>query len=85
VDRLSLKVQAQVNGEWTKLPKIVRGLWAAPYIIFTWKVVVIDKVFKAGVTDPLSDHDAKVMLMILAFYFVYDLGSSVARFFSKKG
>lgn len=83
VDRLNIKMQAQINGEWTKLPKIVRGLWAAPYIIFTWKVVVIDKVLKAGVTDPLSDHDKEIMLMILGFYFLFEVGNAAGNFLTK--
>ena len=83
VARIKARMEAQTSGEWTKLPKIIRGLWAAPYIIFTWKVVVIDKVLKAGVTDPLSDHDKEIMLMILGFYFLFEVSNAAGNFLTK--
>src|SRR3954454_24874618 len=40
------------QGRW--YTACIRPLFAAPFVIFTWKVVVWDKVLGWGATDPLA-------------------------------
>jgi hypothetical protein len=44
-------------------------MWAAPFVIYTWKIVVFDKVFALGVTDPLTDFSANLAITVAAAYF----------------
>lgn len=47
----------------------IRPLLAAPFIIFTWKIVVIDKVLGWGRTDPLDPNLWTVFTAIVVAYF----------------
>lgn len=49
--------------------QLVRAAWAAPFIIYNFKVVLWDK-FVGGVTDPLSAHLAQIEMVILGGYFL---------------
>src|SRR5262245_29482258 len=40
----------------------VRPAWAAPFVIYTWKVVVWDKVLGLGATDALTGFAASLAL-----------------------
>lgn len=48
----------------------IRPAIAAPFAIFIWKVVVWDKVLGWGVTDPLSEQFAEIMMIVLGAYFI---------------
>lgn len=48
----------------------VQALWAAPFIVYVWKLVVWDKVLGLGATDGLSDSLEWVMVTIVGFYFL---------------
>lgn len=47
----------------------VQAAWAAPFIIYDWKLLVWDKVLGAGVTDDLSADLMTMQLRIAMFYF----------------
>lgn len=58
--------------------KIVAGSWlltalvvgfALPLVVFEWKVVVVDIVFKAGTTDPIKGQVADWAQVIIASLF----------------
>lgn len=68
---------AQTSGAATWLPKLVRGLFAAPFIVYLWKLIVWDKVFGIGVTDDLSADLWRIFAIIITFYF---LDASIGRF-----
>lgn len=58
------------QGNWAT--RWVRPAWAAPFVIYTWKVVVWDKVLGAwthGSTDPLTGAVAALMTTIAIAYF----------------
>ena len=38
------------QGHW--FTRAVRPLWALPLVIYTWKIVIFDKVLALGGTDP---------------------------------
>jgi hypothetical protein len=52
-----------------KLTAIVQAAWAAPFIVYNAKLVIWDKVFGLGATDPLSPSLMDTQITIVAFYF----------------
>jgi hypothetical protein len=55
------------QGRW--YTACIRPLFAAPFIIFAWKVVVWDKVLGLGTTDPLSgDVSTWAGYVIIAYF-----------------
>jgi hypothetical protein len=54
------------QGRW--YTAIIRPLLAAPVIIYFWKVIVWDKVFGLGVTDPLTGMISDWSGMIVTAY-----------------
>lgn len=62
-----------------KLTAWVQAIWAAPFIIYTWKLVVWDKVFAAGTTDALSSDLLNMQMRIITLYFGGAIGVGVIR------
>lgn len=54
---------------------------AFPFVIYINKLVLWDKVFSLGVTDPLGDSLTQIMMLVLAGYFV---DTTVRRIFKGK-
>ena len=51
--------------------RLVRAsAWALPFILFTWKVIVWDKILGLGVTDGLGDNERILGQTIAGFYFL---------------
>lgn len=48
----------------------IRILWAIPMLLYTWKLVVWDKILEWGATDNLSPELWNIFMIILAGYFV---------------
>ena len=70
------------------ITRSVRPLFAAPFIWFTWKVVVWDKILGWGVTDPLDPKMWGVFMAIVVAYFggrsAERVASTVASVFEKR-
>lgn len=49
---------------------VVRLLWALPFIIYIWKLILWDKVMEWGVTDPLSPVLEYILWTVLGGYFL---------------
>ena len=47
----------------------IRPLMALPFIIFTWKVIVFDKVIGLGITPPLDPKMWNVFMAVVVAYF----------------
>jgi len=66
------ELQAQIvvaeQGHW--FTRWVRPLWAMPFIFWTWKVVVWDKVFGWGTTDELTGMGGWLLVTIAGAYFI---------------
>lgn len=78
----STQVEIAEQGRWyTALP---RPLFAFAYIIYVWKVVVWDKVFGLGVTDPLSGDVSQWATIVLTAYFGGRSLEKVARILGRK-
>ncbi|HEY6830941.1 MAG TPA: hypothetical protein VI251_00500 [Pseudolabrys sp.] len=70
------------QGRWyTALP---RPLFAFAFVIYAWKVVVFDKVFGWGSTDPLAGDVAQWAMIVLTAYFGGRSLEKVARILGKK-
>jgi hypothetical protein len=70
------------QGRWyTALP---RPLFALAFIIYIWKVVVWDKVFGWGATDPLTGDVSQWAMIVLTAYFGGRSLEKVARIIAKK-
>lgn len=52
-----------------RITAFVQALWAAPFIVYAWKLLVWDKVLGMGATDPLSPELMQLQLRIVTFYF----------------
>jgi len=48
----------------------IRPLFALPFVIYIWKLVVWDKVLGYGSTDSLSPDLANIMMLIIGAYFL---------------
>ncbi|MBL1322174.1 MAG: hypothetical protein COA63_014115 [Methylophaga sp.] len=81
--QLQVRQRAMVEGKWTWLPKLVRGLVVAPFILFIWKVIVWDNLLQLGATDPMSERMYTVMNLSLTYYFLSTVTEGVIRKFKK--
>jgi hypothetical protein len=59
--------------------------FAAPLVIYEWKVIVVDIVFQAGTTDPIRGQVADWATSIIYSIFGGVAGISVASMFAKQG
>ena len=79
---LAAQVVLTEQGRWyTALP---RPLFAFAFVIYAWKVVVFDKVFGLGKTDPLSGDIAQWAMITLTAYFGGRSLEKVARILGRK-
>jgi len=79
---LAAKLVIAEQGRWyTALP---RPLFAFAFIVYVWKVVVWDKVFGFGSTDPLSGDGAHWATIVLTAYFGGRSIEKVARILTRK-
>ncbi len=69
------------QGRW--YTAMVRPLFAAPFIIFAFKVIVWDKVFGWGTTDALDPRMWGVFQTIVVSYFGATAAERVARIFKR--
>ena len=59
----------------------IRPLFAAPFIIFAWKIVVWDKVLGLGTTDALDPNMWTVFIAVVTAYFGGRTLEKLARIF----
>ena len=71
LDKREAEVNAQVviaeQGNW--ITRWVRPAFAMPFILFTWKIVVWDKMLGWGTTDPLDPRMWGVFMAVVIYYF----------------
>ena len=77
----ALEAQRDVLVQGTKSPwdTIGRAFLMTPFGIYVWKLVVWDKVFDLGSTDPLSPNLWALCLTVFGFYFVSDITRILKR------
>lgn len=69
------------QGSW--MTRCIRPLFAAPFIIFSFKVIVWDKVLGLGVTDRLDPNMWGVFQVVVASYFGATAVERVASIFKR--
>jgi hypothetical protein len=69
------------QGWW--VTALIRPLFALPFIIFAWKIVVYDKVLGWGTTDPLDPNMWSVFITVVSAYFGGRTIEKVARIFKR--
>ena len=74
---LATSLLATEQSNW--VTRWVRPLWAAPFVIYTWKIVIFDKVLALGSTDPLTGFVATLAVTVAAAYFGGRTLENVAR------
>jgi hypothetical protein len=75
------KVLIAEQGSW--LTRCIRPLFALPFIIFAFKVIVWDKVLGLGVTDALDPKMWGVFQTIIISYFGATAVERVSRIFRR--
>jgi hypothetical protein len=79
---LSTQVLISEQGRWyTALP---RPLFAYAIVIYVWKVVVWDKVFGLGITDPLTGAVGDWAGLIMVAYFGGRSVEKIAQIFKRR-
>jgi hypothetical protein len=76
------KIIIAEQGRW--YTAIIRPLFALPFIIFAWKVVVCDKVLGWGVTDALDPNMWSVFIAVVTAYFGGRSLEKIARVFRNR-
>lgn len=74
---LQAKQAVLIAEQANPITRLVRPLFALPFIIYIWKLVVWDKILGWGSTDTLSSNLTNVMMIIIGAYF---LDRTVQRF-----
>ena len=89
VEQRELELKAQLivaeQGHW--FTRMVRPLWALPFVIWTWKVVVWDKVlagYTDGTTDPLEGQIGVLCTTVAGAYFVGRSAETITRILAKR-
>lgn len=85
VEQREQELRAQIivaeQGNW--MTRWVRPVWAAPFIIWTWKVVIWDICLGWGSTPELKGVSAQLILVISGAYFFGRSAETVARIIKK--
>lgn len=58
---------------------MIRPLFALPFVIYNFKLVVWDKVLGLGATDPLSPELLKIEMIVIGAYFLGRTGEKIVR------
>lgn len=59
-----------IESQKQRLGEFVRLLWALPFIVYIWKLLIWDKVLGWGATDALSPTLEYIMWTVLGGYFL---------------
>jgi len=70
------------QGRW--FTAMIRPLFAIPFIVYAWKVVVFDKVLGLGTTDPLTGQIGDWAGIIIVAYFGGRTVEKVAHIVKRK-
>ena len=70
IEQLNARQAVLLAEQSSWFTRLVRPVWAAAFIIFTWKVVVIDTVLGLGTTPHLSPQMYQLMTVVAGSYFL---------------
>jgi hypothetical protein len=75
----ALATQVLIAEQGNAFSRAVRPLCALLFVIYTWKVIIFDKVLALGSTDPLTGFVATLAVTVAAAYFGGHTLENVAR------
>lgn len=81
IKALEARKESILQAQKDPVEKWVRISLAFPFVAYINKLVLWDKVFGLGATDPLSSELSEVMWLVLLAYFV---DSGIRRIFNRK-
>lgn len=67
---LKIRQEVLLAEQKSRLTRFIRPLFAMPFIIFNFKVVVYDKVLGLGTTDNLSEQFWQLQMIVFGAYFL---------------
>lgn len=70
IEVLEAKKEVIIQSQSNRLGEVVRLLWAIPFILYVWKLVLWDKVFGYGTTDSLGPILEYILWTVLGGYFI---------------
>jgi hypothetical protein len=76
------KIVIAEQGRW--YTAMIRPLMAAPFVLFTWKVIVYDKLLGWGATDALDPKMWGVFMIVVGAYFGGRSLEKVAQVFANR-
>ena len=83
VQQLEARQAALIGGEASWVSKAVLVSLSAPFVLYTWKLIVWDKMLGLGSTDPLSPFLENLCFIIAGFYFLAISGRGLIRSFKR--
>ena len=82
IDAASKQLLIAEQGHW--FTAMIRPLFALPFVIYLWKVIVYDRVFFHAFTYDLTTEQTQLMMVVAASYFGSWSWVTVARINSRK-
>lgn len=70
ITQLETQRDTLIAEQGSRLTSWIRPAIAFPFIAYLWKVVLWDKVFGLGTTDPLSAELGEIMMVMVGAYFL---------------
>lgn len=70
LEHLKQRAQIIANAQSDPFERFIRIFWTLPFVIYTWKLIVWDKILTWGVTDNLSPELWSIMWIVLGGYFI---------------
>jgi hypothetical protein len=70
INALNARKEVLIKGKWAGLNTVVTFIFAAPYALYLWKLIVWDKILKAGTTDSLGEFEMMVAPIVIGYFFL---------------
>lgn len=70
IKELEARKDVILKAQSDPLERLVRIAWALPMVLYTWKLIIWDKILEWGTTDNLSPDLWNIYMIVLAGYFV---------------
>lgn len=70
IKTLELRKEIILKAQEGRVERWIRVLFALPFVLYVWKILLWDKVLSLGVTDPLSGTFEYILWTVLGGYFL---------------
>ena len=70
IHQLEARQEVLIAEQATRATRWIRPLFALPFIVYNFKVIVWDKVFGFGTTDVLSEQYWQLQMIVFGAYFI---------------